>query len=341
MKTLFIRLAGAAFGFTLAVVGLMAANSIFASSGVPTPGADGTVLSADAASPLGMHWVSAPGGGDALTSNPLSQFAATTSAQLAGVLSDETGSGAAVFATSPTLVTPILGTPTSGTLTHATGLPISTGVSGLGTGVATALAVNVGSAGAFVTFNGALGTPSAGTLTNATGLPLSTGVTGNLSVNNLNSGTSASSATFWRGDGTWASSASASIPAYHVKTTDYTLVGATDFPTIGVVQLTTNIGTFTLPTSVGLSGQIACLVNHQTANAITIHTTSSQLGDVRPDHIEQLAFAAHALAESQHQPVLAIQAMVEILLELARGVPDGRSVPGTDHLDDPRADAAW
>ncbi len=44
-------------------------------------------------------------------------------------------------------------------------------ITGLGTGVATALAVNVGSAGAFVTFNGALGTPSSGTLTNCTGLP--------------------------------------------------------------------------------------------------------------------------------------------------------------------------
>jgi len=62
-----------------------------------------------------------PGGGDALTSNPLSQFASTTSAQLAGVMSDETGSGSLVFATSPTLFTPYLGTPASGIATNLTG----------------------------------------------------------------------------------------------------------------------------------------------------------------------------------------------------------------------------
>jgi hypothetical protein len=46
-----------------------------------------------------------------------------SSANLITAVTDETGSGALVFATSPTLVTPVLGTPASGTLTNATGLP--------------------------------------------------------------------------------------------------------------------------------------------------------------------------------------------------------------------------
>ncbi len=51
-----------------------------------------------------------------------------------------TGTGSVVLNTSPILITPNLGTPTSATLTNATGLPISTGVSGLGTNVASFLA---------------------------------------------------------------------------------------------------------------------------------------------------------------------------------------------------------
>jgi hypothetical protein len=52
---------------------------------------------------------------------------------------------------------------------NTTVTPAVGSITGLGTGVGTALALNVGSAGAFVTFDGALGTPSSGTVTNLTG----------------------------------------------------------------------------------------------------------------------------------------------------------------------------
>jgi hypothetical protein len=63
------------------------------------------------------------GNGDAVTSSGLNQFAATTSAQLASVISDETGTGSLVFSNSPTLVSPNLDTPSTLVLTNATGLP--------------------------------------------------------------------------------------------------------------------------------------------------------------------------------------------------------------------------
>lgn len=47
------------------------------------------------------------GGGDALVANSLAQFAATTSLELAGVISNETGSGALMFGTSPSITTDI------------------------------------------------------------------------------------------------------------------------------------------------------------------------------------------------------------------------------------------
>ena len=89
----------------------------------------------------------------------LAQFAATTSAQLAALISDETGTGALVFANTPTFVSPILGTVGAGSvLTNATGYTVGN-LSGLGAGMATFLA-----------------TPTSGNLINAITNETGTGV---------------------------------------------------------------------------------------------------------------------------------------------------------------------
>jgi hypothetical protein len=205
--------------------------------------------------------ISTTGGGSSFTNvtvsgtTTLSGLTASTALALNAskevVSVTNTGTGNNVLATSPTLVTPALGTPSSATLTNATGLPISTGVSGLGSGVATFLAspssANLAAAVADETGAGALvfatsptlvtpalGTPSSATLTNATGLPLTTGVTGTLGV--ANGGTGATTLTgLVLGNGTSAMTA--------VTAPSGAVVGTTDTQTLTNKRTTQRIGT--------------------------------------------------------------------------------------------------
>ena len=170
-----------------------------------------------------------------------------SSANLRAILPDEEGTGAAYF------VGGALGTPASGSATNITGLPVSTGISGFGTGVATALGVNTGSAGAFVVNGGALGTPSSGTGTNITGVPISTGISG-----------------LGAGCATWlATPSSANLRGC---LTDE--VGSGAFYTVGGALGTPSSGTATnitgLPVSTGISG-----LGTGVATALAVNTGSA------------------------------------------------------------------
>ncbi len=174
--------------------------------------------------------------------------------------------------TSPTFVTPALGTPASGTLTSCTGLPIASGVSGLGTGIATALAINTGTAGAPALVNGALGTPTSGTLTNCTGLPAAgyatmVGDSGAGGTKGAVPAPAAGDATkFLRGDATWVAGTAAPV-TYTIsgKTGAYTVV-AGDLGTI--INCTANTFTVNLTAAATLGVGFNCWV-WNTSNTAT------------------------------------------------------------------------
>lgn len=181
------------------------------------------------------------------------------------------GSGGIALTTSPVFTTPNLGTPSAAVLTSATGLPISTGVSGLGTNVATALAVNVGSSGAFVVNGGALGTPSGGTLTSCTGLPIDAGTTGTLPVARGGTGGTTSTGS---GAVVLATSPTFVTPALGTPSSG-TLTSCTGLPvSTGISGLGANVAAFLATPS---SANLAAAVTGETGTGALVFATSPTL----------------------------------------------------------------
>jgi len=163
-----------------------------------------------------------------------------SSADLASIISDESGTGVLAFTNSPTFTTPTLGTAsaTAIELGHASDTTLARASAGVVTIEGNTILVS----------GGALGTPASGTLTNATGLPVS-GITASTStaigVGSVELG-HATDTTLAR-----ASAGRVSIEGVNVVTTSSTDTLTNKTLTSPIISSISNTGTLTLPTTTG------------------------------------------------------------------------------------------
>ncbi len=172
------------------------------------------------------------------------------------------------------------------------GAGVAPSTSTTGTGVLTALAINVGSIGSFTTFNGAGGTPSSITLTNGTGLPISTGVsglgTGIATALAVNTGSVGAPVLFNGAGGTPSS---------------LTLTNATGLPISGIASLGTNWNT-ALAASLGSGWTTALNAAYASSTGWAITGTTTLTGvatitsNAKNQHIFNGTWTATAAADS-------------------------------------------
>ena len=168
--------------------------------------------------------------------------------------------------TSPTLTTPALGTPASGVMTNATGLPISTGVSGLGAGVATFLATP-SSANLASALTDEAGSGTVAFTTSPTFVTPTLGVASATSVNKLTITAPASGSTLTVADGK-------TLTASNTLTFTGTDASSAAFGTGGTVAYTANkLSSFAATTSSELLG----VISDETGTGSLVFATSPTL----------------------------------------------------------------